>query len=145
VAPVTIDNSDYVFARGYDLARARGDSGHASRLATSYLAYMDTVVGFYEAQARAILGREPRQVLLLHASALNGDTFDRLATRLEERGYRMIPLEEALADGAYALPDEYTGPGGITWLHRWALTRRMPGSTYAGEPEVPEWVAALAH
>ena len=96
-------------------------------------------------QARAIVGRELPQVLLIHASRLNAETFDALATGLERRGYRMVPLDLALEDSAYAtLPDRYTGPGGITWLHRWALTRGMPGSTFAGEPEVPRWVEAAA-
>jgi peptidoglycan/xylan/chitin deacetylase (PgdA/CDA1 family) len=144
IAPVTIDNADYIFARGYDLARVRGDSAGAGRIAEAFLTYMDTVVGFYERQAQLILGRDLPQVLLLHASTLNGDTFDRLATRLEERGYRMIPLDEALTDSAYASPDRYTGPGGFTWLHRWALTRHMPAPTFAGEPRVPDWVVAAA-
>ena len=39
------------------------------------------------------------------------------------RGYTFVPLEQALADSAYASADTYTGPAGITWLHRWALTR----------------------
>ena len=54
---------------------------------------------------------------------------------------------ERLADSAYRLPDRYIGPAGITWLHRWALTRGMPGSTFQGEPEVPDWIndAATLH
>ena len=71
VAPVTIDHSDYVFGRAFDLARARGNGAAATRVAESYLQYMDTVICFYEAQARAILGRQIPQVLLLHASSLN--------------------------------------------------------------------------
>ena len=39
-----------------------------------------------------------------------------------------------------ALPDSYAGPGGITWLHRWALTQGKRGSIFAGEPEVPDWI-----
>ena len=144
VAPVTIDNSDYVFARAFDLARARGDRVVATQVAESYLRYMDTVICFYEAQARAILGREIPQVLLLHASALNAEMFDQLATRLEARGYTMVSLDRALADSAYRSGNRYTGPAGISWLHRWAITRRTPPSVFRGEPEVPEWVSRAA-
>jgi peptidoglycan/xylan/chitin deacetylase (PgdA/CDA1 family) len=144
VAPVTIDNSDYVFARAFDRAHARGDTVAATRVAANYLKYMDAVIAFYERQSVAIVGREIPQVLLLHASPLNAVAFDRLATRLEGRGYTMVSLDRALADSAYQSADRYTGPSGITWLHRWAITRGMPGSVFRGEPEVPDWVSKAA-
>ena len=144
VAPVTIDNSDYVFAAAYDDALARRDSAEAKRVATQYVAYMDTVFGFYEAQSRTIVGREIPQVLLIHASFLNANMFDALAKMMERRGYAFASLEEVLSDSAYKSADTYVGPAGITWLHRWALTRGMPGATFAGEPEVPPDIMAHA-
>jgi peptidoglycan/xylan/chitin deacetylase (PgdA/CDA1 family) len=142
VAPVTIDNGDYLFARAFDLARDRRDAREAERIAAEYLSYMQQVTAFYEQQSLAILGREIPQVLLLHASALNAATFDGLMILLRDRGYRAVPLDVALADPAYRSPDSYTGPAGISWLHRWALTRGMPGSTFAGEPEVPARISS---
>jgi peptidoglycan/xylan/chitin deacetylase (PgdA/CDA1 family) len=144
VAPVTIDNSDYVFAEAYDRALAAPDVDAAARVRSAYLAYMDSVIGFYERQAQAILGRDIPQVLLLHASRLNAASFDSLAGVFERRRYRFVSLGAALADSAYRLPDTYAGPGGITWLHRWALTRGTPHSVFEGEPEVPDWVVLAA-
>ncbi|HEX5072033.1 MAG TPA: hypothetical protein VFW03_02435 [Gemmatimonadaceae bacterium] len=103
---------------------------------------MDTVFGFYEAQSRTIVGREIPQVLLIHASLLNADMFDTLVQMMERRGYTFAKLEDVLSDSAYRSADTYVGPGGITWLHRWALTRGMRGATFAGEPEVPPDIAA---
>jgi len=142
VAPVTIDNSDYIFAAAYDDALARRDSAEVKRVATQYVAYMDTVFGFYEAQSRTIVGREIPQALLIHASFLNANMFDALARMMERRGYGFASLEEVLSDSAYKSADMYVGPAGITWLHRWALTRGMPGATFSGEPEVPPDIAA---
>jgi peptidoglycan/xylan/chitin deacetylase (PgdA/CDA1 family) len=144
VAPVTIDNADYVFAAAYDRAVSAGDRAGASRIRATYLDYMDSVTAFYERQSVAILGRELPQVLLLHANRLNADAFDAVATMFERRGYRFIPLDEALADPAYGSADSYTGPAGITWLHRWAITAGTSPTVFQGEPEVPEWVAAWA-
>ena len=144
VAPVTIDNSDYVFAAAYDRALVRDDPLLATRVRESYLAYMDSVAAFYERQSMAILGREIPQVLLLHASRLNADAFDGLAGIYERRGYRFIPLAEALTDPAYDSRDGYTGPAGITWLHRWAITAGVSAVVFRGEPEVPDWVAGAA-
>lgn len=55
-------------------------------------------------------------------------------------GYEFVSLEAALEDPAYASADDYFGPSGITWLHRWALTQGKRGAFFAGEPEVPEWI-----
>jgi peptidoglycan/xylan/chitin deacetylase (PgdA/CDA1 family) len=131
VAPVTLDNYDYLFARAYDAA----GEGEKGRVLEAYLLYMAAVVEYYEAQSRAIVGYEPPQILLLHANTLNADGLGRLFDILVGRGYRFVSLEEALQDAAFSLPDDYTGPGGITWLHRWALTRGLPKSTFAGEPK----------
>jgi peptidoglycan/xylan/chitin deacetylase (PgdA/CDA1 family) len=144
VAPVTVDNSDYLFAAAWDRAEARGDEALMRRISSTYLDYMASVFEFYEAQSRTIVGAEIRQILLLHASALNARTFDRLAARLAARGYTFVSLEHALGDPAYGRRDEYFGPAGITWLHRWALTDGRPGSTFAGEPAVPDWVQTAA-
>src|SRR5712691_7537705 len=71
VAPVTIDNDEYVYAFAYADARRRGDDALAARLGADYLRYMETVCAFVEDGSRRLLGREVRQVLLLHANALN--------------------------------------------------------------------------
>ncbi len=144
VAPVTIDNSDYVYAAAYDRARSAGQGAKAARIRRDYLRYMDTVITYYHSQSRAILGRELPQILLLHANRLNADAFGHLADLFVRRGYRFVTLETALQDSAYTLRDEYAGPAGITWLHRWAMTAGMPGSTFRGEPEVPGWVSDAA-
>jgi len=81
------------------------------------------------------------QVLLLHANVLNADHFGALADMMTRRGYRFVALDRALADPAYDSEDRYTGPSGITWLHRWALTQGKRGAFFAGEPTVPEAIA----
>lgn len=144
VAPVTIDNYDYIFAAAYDNALARRDSVASERIAKEYLAYMERVFAYYEAQSKSIVGREIPQVLLLHASMLNADRFDELATMIGRRGYAFASLDDVLKDSVYASADTYVGPAGITWLHRWALTRGLRGAIFAGEPEVPGDIAAAA-
>ena len=137
VAPVTIDNSDYVFAAALDHAVVNGDAEAQHRIVEAYLDYMQKVVAYDEQQSIALFGREIRQVLLLHANALNVRTFDRLAQLLKARGYRFVPIDRALEDPAYGSPEAYFGPAGITWIHRWALTLGKPAAFFAGEPEVP--------
>lgn len=140
VAPVTVDNSEWIFALAYDRALTAGDGELARRVADAYAPYLEEKVAFFEGNSRDLFGREIPQVLLLHANRLNADHFGRVAERLKARGYEFVSLEEALEDPAYDSPDAYTGPGGITWLHRWALTRGVEESFFRGEPEVPAFV-----
>lgn len=141
VAPVTIDNYDYVFAAAYERTP---DAAARAKIADEYLRYLTAVVSYYEQQSMAIVGREIKQILLLHANALNARSFDAIADMLRGRGYSFIALERALEDPAYATADTYVGSGGITWLHRWALSQGKRGAVFAGEPNVPEWIAQAA-
>jgi peptidoglycan/xylan/chitin deacetylase (PgdA/CDA1 family) len=138
VAPVTLDSQEWVFAAVYSRALERGDKALARRVADAYVPFMESVVAFFERRTREVLGRDIPHVLLLHMNALNADRLDALLRMLERRGYRFITVGEALRDPAYALPDGYTGPRGISWIHRWGLARGMP---IVEEPQEPEWVA----
>jgi peptidoglycan/xylan/chitin deacetylase (PgdA/CDA1 family) len=144
VAPVTIDNDEYIFAGAYDRSAARGDAAGAAKVGAAYVPYMEAKVEFFERNSRELFGREMRQILLVHANMLNADRFDELASMFERRGYAFITLDRALGDPAYRSADTYTGPGGITWIHRWALTQKRARTFFAGEPDVPGFVAELA-
>jgi peptidoglycan/xylan/chitin deacetylase (PgdA/CDA1 family) len=141
IAPVTIDNDEYIFAGAYDRASARGARDVAGRVADAYVPYMESKVAYFEGNEQELFGRPIRHVLLVHANMLNADRFADLAVMFERRGYRFITLDRALEDPAYRSEDTYAGVGGITWLHRWALTKKMPKTFFAGEPDVPGFVA----
>lgn len=144
VAPVTIDNSEWIFAHAYVLASERGDKELQQQVGAAYVPYMERKFEFYEQQSRALFGREIRQTLLLHANLLNADYFEALAAMLSKRGYAFIALEEALRDEAYDSPDTYIGPAGLSWLQRWAMTAGKEKSFFAGEPRAPEFVVKAA-
>lgn len=140
VAPVTIDNSEWIFAAAYAKAAERGDREMMRRVAAAYVPYMESVFDYYEKQSTALFGYEIKQTLLVHANALNADYFGELVSMMKRRGYKFITLDEALTDKAYTSPDSFTGRGGITWLHRWALTAGKRGAFFAGEPLTPAFV-----
>lgn len=137
IAPVTIDNDDYVFAAVYADALKNGDGERAARVAEAYLGYMTRVFAFIEGVSQRLLGREVKQVLLLHANALNADHFGSLAEIMESRGYRFVALGDALQDPAYAAPDSYVGDWGISWLHHWEISA---GRKRSPSPDPPGWV-----
>jgi peptidoglycan/xylan/chitin deacetylase (PgdA/CDA1 family) len=146
VAPVTVDNEDYVFAAAYSRAAARGDAAFMQRVAEEYVAFTARAFEYSERLARALFGREIRQVLLLHANALNADHFDDLARMMRARGYGFVTLDEALLDPAYSSRDIYVGPESLNWLGRWAITRhvRSDEDVLDDFPDVPEYIASAA-
>jgi peptidoglycan/xylan/chitin deacetylase (PgdA/CDA1 family) len=134
VAPVTIDNDDYLFARVYQQARTGGDQALMKRVVDAYIPYMNDVFAHFERLSREFLGREVKQTLLLHANELNADHFDELAAMMRQRGYTFISLDRALTDPAYRMP-EATSTKGISWLHRWMLAKGLPMQPEPREPE----------
>jgi peptidoglycan/xylan/chitin deacetylase (PgdA/CDA1 family) len=137
-APVTLDNSDYMFARIYARALLARDSALASKTAATYLGYMETIFEFFEKRSVEVTGHEVRQTLLIHASQLNADVMPQLLTMIQGRGYKVVTLDRALEDEAYRLPERVIVTGGFSWIHRWA---RAAGKRFTtSEPDEPKWV-----
>lgn len=137
VAPVTIDNDEWIYAALYADALRAGDGERAERLAAAYVDYMVEVFAFFERVSLDLLGREPAQILLVHANQLNADHLGALLDRVEARGYRYVTLDEALADPVWERPDTYVGAWGISWIHHWEVTERGERTP---SPDPQEWV-----
>lgn len=139
VAPITFDNADYIFSAAYDKAFDSGDRKLMKKVAAAYVPYMEAKLDYWERQSLKLFGREVAQTMLIHANFINSDYLDDLIGMLRRRGYKFVDLEAALKDEAYRAPETYLGRAGISWLHRWALTR---GSEFVlpDEPHVPEFV-----
>lgn len=139
VAPVTIDALDWYFADVYDDAREHGDAPAQGKIAQAWLTYIGEVLEHEEQASRALLGYEPKQVLLLHDTWLEADHGSDLLASLRKRGYEFISLDEALTDPAYAQPDEYISDAGASWIDHWAVTRGHPEPP-GTKPVPPKWI-----
>lgn len=139
IAPVTIDNNEYIFADVYVRAKERGDKETMRRVVEAYILYMEQVFAHFEKLSVEFLGYEVKQTLLLHANELNADHFDDLVRMMKKRGYRFISLDKALKDEAYRLPDAQVKRG-LSWLHRWMLAK---GLKVQPEPVEPEFITKL--
>src|SRR5215469_789068 len=73
IAPITLDGWDWMFAGLYEDAKKRNDSAMQAQIVKEYLAYHDAVFAYQEQLAAKIVGYEPKQILLLHASNLEAD------------------------------------------------------------------------
>nr|QEO74328.1 polysaccharide deacetylase [uncultured bacterium] len=122
VAPVTVQSEEWMFAQAYDKAKMNCDGAAMREVAAAFLPYMEESFDYFEKLSARLLGREIRQVLLLHASALHADHFPALAALMRGRGYAFVTLGRALDDPAYAHADDCITPDGLSWLRRWAAT-----------------------
>ncbi len=137
VAPVTVENADWVFAEPYDDAVQRGDKARAAKIRHAYLSYTAKVVPWYQRAARQLLHRRPALVFLLHATRLNADSIDAIAAILKRDHLRAVTLDQAMRDPAYRIHDIYVGPEGEEWLTRWSevLKRPLPWDDFPDPPD----------
>ena len=142
VAPVSMENSDWLFALPYDEAVLKGDAAEAERIRQAYLAFTARIVPWYRQAALEVLGWRPAFVFLLHATRLNADSLGELAAILRANDLKPVTLDRAMTDPAYAIADDYVGAAGNPWVIRWALTlhKDMPWKTL---PRPPADIAAI--
>ncbi|MBP6672091.1 MAG: polysaccharide deacetylase family protein [Bacteroidetes bacterium] len=144
IAPVTIDNAEWIFSSAYDKAIVQNDSVKMESVAKEYILYMRSKVLFYEWMSDTLFGRQITQILLIHANRLNSDHYGTLLSMLKTEGYAFCTVEAALKDNAYRSRDTFYGGGGISWLDRWALTRGFRGKFFANDPHVPQSIMDYA-
>lgn len=143
-APVTIDNAEWIFAAAFDSAVKSVDESLKAKVGEGYIHYMESKLMYYEGQSKKIFGRTIRQVLLIHANALNSEYLGAIIRMFVRNGYIFVNLETALEDELYKTPDHYYRKGGISWLDRWAITQGKSKDFFKDEPVCPTEIMKLA-
>jgi peptidoglycan/xylan/chitin deacetylase (PgdA/CDA1 family) len=144
VAPVTIDNEDYLFAVAYKRASIKNDTALMRQIRTDFVNYIERKLKYFEKQSEALFGRNIPQILLLHASLLNSDCVDLLAVMFGKKQYEFVTMDEALQDKAYQTPVTVYSDWGISWIDRWALSQGEKGDFFKEDPETPGYIKKLA-
>jgi Predicted xylanase/chitin deacetylase len=144
VAPVTIDNEDYLFALAYKRAKQKNDADLMLRIGHDYIIYMENKLKYFENEAGKLFGRNINQILLIHASSLNSDYLDSLIYMLKRNNYVFVSMDKALKDDVYQTKITVYGNWGISWIDRWALTQGKKGSFFKDEPETPDYIKKLS-
>ena len=139
-APVTIDNSEWIYAAAYKKAFDQEDKLMKDSIGQSYISYMMKKVKYYEKASNTLFGRPIAHTLLIHDNLLNAEHLNSLLAALEKEGYDFISLEEALLDPAYSSDDQVAASWGISWIQRWAITQKRPKEFYVGEPLCPQFI-----
>ncbi len=141
LAPITVENYDWMFNASYDEARRHNIRPVMDHVLQAYLAQTDQRLQHAEHLAQSMFSRAIPQIILMHANRINADHLDDVLRVMENRGYRYISINQALADEAYKTPDEYIGTQLGSWLDRWQLHFGREVDRPSGPPP-PEWIAA---
>jgi peptidoglycan/xylan/chitin deacetylase (PgdA/CDA1 family) len=141
VAPVTLENSDWMFALPYDEAVLKGDAAAAARIRKAYLDYTAAVVPWYRQAAFSLFGRRPALIFLLHETRLNADSLDEVLEILRRNGLHPESLDRAIRDKAYRTADDAADENGDEWLSRWSVTLKRD-LDWDSFPEPPADIAA---
>ncbi len=144
VAPVSVDNSEWIFAAAYEKVRLDKDAALMKFVGEEYIRYMKEKLLYWEEQAQSLFGRDISHILLIHANSLNADYYDELCDMMRSRNYIFISLEEALKDSAYETDDRFIKNNGISWIHRWAITAGKKRDFFGNEPTTPQSILDLA-
>ncbi len=144
IAPVTFDNSEWIFAKAYENAVKNNDAAMKEKISVEYVSYMKEKLEYWEGQSQKLFGRNISHTLLIHANRLNSDTYGALCRMLREKNYEFVTLEEALKDEAYKSEDTFIKNAGISWLDRWALAKGKKRDFFAGEPPCPPHIMKYA-
>jgi peptidoglycan/xylan/chitin deacetylase (PgdA/CDA1 family) len=139
VAPVTLENLDWAFNTVYRQAVKDDDQVTAHKVLDAYVAQTDNALDYYEKMDHTLFGRDIPFVMLMHSNQVNGMLLDQVLAKFEARGYRFVTLDEVLKDPAYQTPDNYAGPYGYPWQHRWALALGKD-QDLKGAPDTPKWI-----
>lgn len=144
VAPVTIDNEDYLFALAYKRTKVKKDTALMSKIGHDYISYMEKKLKYYEIQSRKLFGRYVNQILLLHTSMLNSDYIDSLIAVYEANGYDFVSMDNALKDPVYETEITVFGNKGLSWIDKWALSSGKKGRFFRKDPITPDYIKKIA-
>lgn len=106
VAQVTLSFDDYAYNEPYARCAARNDAAGLASLKKSYLDRAAASLARGQEEARTLFGRSISHVMLLHIGAFETVMLPRLLELLDEKGFALTTLEDALGDAAYTtIPD----------------------------------------
>lgn len=118
VAPVTIDNNEWVYNRGYSLAIKVGDDKVRDRIGKEYLHHMKEVSNRYHDLSLEMSEKDIPQILQIHANPINAGLLGKLLDWYKKHDWEFVTLDEAMNHPFYEIEDNYVGPYGFSQLER---------------------------
>ena len=126
IAEVTLDFSDYAYNEPYARCLANNDSQAIDWLKKSYLRRAEEALAIGRKASDLVYGRQIKHVMLLHVGGFETVMLPSLLDLLKQHGFKLVTLQEAESDPAYAIDPDVVSPDGATLLQRMMQARHLP-------------------
>ena len=126
VAEVTLSFGDYAYNEPYARCIAKNDQEGIEQLKQSYMSGAADSLAQGEKMSNLVYGRDIKHVMLLHIGAFETVMLPHLLDLLKQRGFKLITLQEAESDPAYASDPDLPSNWGGTFLQQMMLAKHIP-------------------
>ena len=124
--PVSVGFRDSRFMAAYWRTLKRDDREGVAFLRRAFVETAMHEMRLHAANGRAVYGRDPAHIWLIHGTPLGGDCLHEILDQFEAAGVQFISLEEAMADPMNALVPPRVSPEFIHQVEKWALVHGVP-------------------
>lgn len=124
--PVSIGFHDFRWHAAHYRVSRRGTVEEMDALRARYVQSAVRELRVHTANARAVFGRDPVHIWLIHGTPFAADCLDRILQAFTEAGVDFVSLDEAMADPMNANVPTRTSPEFIFQVEKWALALGVP-------------------
>jgi peptidoglycan/xylan/chitin deacetylase (PgdA/CDA1 family) len=136
--PFTVESSDWVFNYLYKHYLKANNLEKAKQIGEQYVSTTLKYFDYFDSLAIVSYGREINQIYLCHDNSINADYFSELISKLKQKEYEFISMDEAMQDEVYAQPNLYKKKWGISWFYRWMKNHKARIDLMRNEPDMKE-------
>jgi peptidoglycan/xylan/chitin deacetylase (PgdA/CDA1 family) len=134
VAQVTLDWEDYLWNSAYARCEGKNDAKSIAWLRKSYLETAAAYIDNGRELAKLVYGHDINHVLLLHLGAFSSAILPDALDLLRSKGFKLVTLEEAENDPAYASDPDAGSQYGGTLTELWMEVKKMKYPVVAAKP-----------
>ena len=125
-APISVWFYDTEFIAGHMRVAQAGDADAMAWLRGQFVITALKQLQLQAATARALFGRDPIYIWLIHATPLAADCLDEILSRFQMAGVEFAGLEEAMADPLNQQPAPLITPRFLNHIQKWAVHTGLP-------------------
>lgn len=124
--PVSIGFHDIRWNAAYCRVLGRGSAEEAAHLRQAYADSALHELRVHAANARAVFGRDPVHIWLIHGTSIAADCLDSILARFRHAAVDFVSLDEAMSDPMNAKVPPRVSPEFIFQVEKWALALGVP-------------------
>jgi hypothetical protein len=126
IAQVTLDAQDYLYNDTYVRCLAKNDASAVQGLKQTYLDRAAESLALAKAVSQKLWGRDIRHVMLMHVGTFEAATLPDMLKLFSQHRVKLITLEQAQMDPAYAIDPRVSGQSVGTFLNQMLLSKQLP-------------------